>query len=149
MSSYPPSGFHFKVVLSGTRGNSDTSFKEVSGIGSEIETEDVVEGGENRYVYQLPKKVKHPKLVLKRGIAVKSSKLVEWCKDTLEGDLVKSIQTLSVHVYLLNEDGKSIRAWSFANAYPVKWEVDAFDSTKNDVAIETVELVYSYSIRLL
>ena len=32
-----------------------------------MEIETVVEGGENRFVHRLPKPVKHPNLVLKRG----------------------------------------------------------------------------------
>ena len=34
----------------------------------------MVEGGENRFVHRLPKPVKHPNLVLKRGLATTSSR---------------------------------------------------------------------------
>ena len=34
-------------------------------------------------------------------------------------------------------------AWSFTGIYPMKWEIDAFNSTKNDVAIETISLRYN------
>jgi phage tail-like protein len=142
---YPPSAFYFKVVFDGV----DTSFQEVTGIGSEIETEDVVEGGENRYVHQLPKSVKHPKLVLKRGIAKMTSPLVIWCKTVLEGDFVLPIVPMLVSVQLMNENQIPIRAWSFANAYPVNWEVDGFNATKNEVAIETIQLAYTFSNRLV
>ena len=50
-------------------------------------------------------------------------------------------------VSLLNEYAVPTRVWSFANAYPVHWEVDSFSSTKNDIAIETIEISYTYSIR--
>lgn len=146
---YPPSAFYFKVVFSATAGNSDTSFQEVSGIGSEIETEDVVEGGENRYVHRLPKAVKHPKLVLKRGIAKMTSPLVVWCRSILEGGFTKPIMPMPISVFLLNENKVPIRAWSFANAYPVNWEIENFNSTKNEVAIEKIELSYNYSNRLI
>lgn len=149
MEGYPPSGFYFKVVLSATMGLADTSFKQVSGITTEIETEDVVEGGENRYVHQLPKKVKHPKLVLKRGIASLTSPLVIWCKSVLEADFILPIVTMPIVVYLMDENSLPLRAWSFSNAYPVKWEVDAFESMKNEVAVETIELAYNYAFRLL
>jgi phage tail-like protein len=148
-SEYPPSAFYFKVVFSSTLGRGDTSFQEVSGIGSEIDTEDVVEGGENRYVYRLPKSVKHPKLVLKRGIATINSPLVIWCKSILESDFVAPIVPVPLLVFLMNEDKIPIRVWGFADAYPVKWEVEAFNSTKNEVAIEKIELSYTYSSRLI
>lgn len=146
---YQPAAFHFKVVFSATAGMTDTSFQEVSGIGSEVETEEVVEGGENRYVYRLPKAVKHPKLVLKRGIAKMSSPLVIWCRSVMEAGFIIPIVPMPILVFLLNENGIPIRAWSFANAYPVNWEVDAFNSTKNEVAIEKIELSYNYSNRII
>ncbi|TPW15554.1 MAG: hypothetical protein FD130_1178, partial [Halothiobacillaceae bacterium] len=40
-------------------------------------------------------------------------------------------------------------AWTFANAYPVSWEVESFSSTKNEVAIEKLELSYNYSNRMM
>ena len=86
---YQHPAFYFKVAFAATAGMSDTSFQEVSGIGSEMETEPYVEGGENRYVHQLPKSVKHPKLVLKRGIATMTSPLVLWCRSIFEGDFTE------------------------------------------------------------
>lgn len=146
---YPPSAFYFKVAFSATLGMSDTSFQDVSGMSAELETEDVVEGGENRYVHRLPKSVKHPKLVLKRGIGKLSSPLVIWCKLVFEGDLILPIIPMPIVVFLLNEKGLPQRCWSFMNAYPVSWEVEEFKSTKNEVAIEKIELSYTYSNRLL
>ena len=145
---YPPSAFYFKLVFANAP-EKDTSFQEVSGIGSEIDFLETVEGGENRFVYRLPKGVKHPLLSLKRGIADLNSPLVKWCKAVLEGDFVKPIETQEVKVYLLDENHNPLRGWSFAHAYPVKWEIDSFNSTKNEVAIETVELSYNYSDRIV
>ena len=146
---YPPSAYYFKVGFALTLGMSDTSFQDVTGIGSEIETEDVVEGGENRYVHRLPKGVKHPKLVLKRGIAGITSPLVIWCRSVLEGDFIAPIVPQMMTVFLLNENKIPVRAWSFANAYPVNWEIEDFNSTKNEVAIEKIDLSYNYSNRLI
>lgn len=146
---YPLPAFYFKVVFSATAGQSDTSFQEVTGIGSEIETEPLVEGGENRYVYSLPKSVKHPNMVLKRGIASMTSPLVVWCRAVLEADFMTQILPMPIMVYLMNENKVPIRAWTFANAYPVKWEIEPFNSTKNEVAVEKIELSYNYSNRII
>lgn len=146
---YPPACFYFKVAFSATLGMMDTSFQEVTGIGSEIDTEEVVEGGENRYVHRLPKGVKHTQLELKRGIAKISSPLVVWCRSVLEADFAVPIVAMPMTVFLLNEERLPIRAWSFANAYPVKWEVEPFQSTKNEVAIEKIVLSYNYSNRFI
>jgi phage tail-like protein len=141
-AGYPPVAFHFVVSFGAPAQDADCSFREVSGIGPEMETESVVEGGENRFVWQLPKAVKHPRLVLKRGVGPFDSRLVTWCRDVLEGGLNQSVSTKLVRVGLLDENGQTLRVWSFENAYPVKWEVEPFQSTKNEVAMEKVELVY-------
>ena len=145
---YPPSAFSFKLVFARFPGF-DTSFQEVSGIGSEITFKEVIEGGENRFVHRLPTSVKHPMLTLKRGIASLKSPLVIWCKSVLEGDFAAPISPRSLLVFLLDENQAPLRGWSFKNAYPVKWEIDSFNSTKNEVAIETIELSYNYSNRIV
>lgn len=146
---YQPSAFYFKVVFSSTLGQTDTSFKEVSGISKEIITEDIVEGGENAFVHKLPKAVKHPRLVMKRGIAKINSPLVLWCKSILDGELNLPIVTMPLMIYLMDEHKLPIRAWMFTNVFPVKWEVDGFESMKNEVAIETIEFEYQSSQRII
>jgi|SRR5450830_68559 len=146
---YPPSAFHFKVAFAATLGLTDTSFQEVSGISAEVDTETVVEGGENRYVHTLPKGVKHPNLELKRGIAPLLSPLVIWCRSVFEMDFITPVVAQPIVVLLLDESKMPIRVWSFANAFPVKWEVENFNSTKNEVAIEKIVLSYTYSNRLI
>jgi phage tail-like protein len=145
---YPPTAFYFKVEIDGEQ-DMDTSFSEVSGIKSEMELDPYREGGENAFVYQLPKGVKHPNLVLKRGVGDKNGLLVNWCMHTLEKGFAEQIITFQVGVKLLNEEGKPLRHWTFEDAFPVKWEIDGFKSTKNEVAIETVELSYTTLTRSL
>ncbi len=146
---YPPAAFYFTVGIGPLPPALDSSFREVSGIGAELELETVVEGGENRFAHQLPKGVKHPRLVLKRGVAPFTSPLVVWCRNVLEGGLGSGITTKSVRVALMNHLGVPLRLWSFQNAFPVKWDVEPFNSTKNEVAMEKVELAYAVSLREL
>ncbi len=147
--SYPPSAFYFKVVLSSTLGLSDTSFKEVSGLTSKMDPEQIHEGGENRYKLQLPTVTTHSNLVMKRGIANRISPLVLWCKKVLEGDLSNPIEPMPVLVFLMNEKRLPARVWGITDAYPVKWDVEGFNSTKNDVAIETIEMAYNTCNRMI
>ncbi|MEM9025277.1 MAG: phage tail protein, partial [Bacteroidota bacterium] len=111
--------------------------------------EEVQEGGENRYTHKLPAALRHPNLVLKRGIAAITSPLVLWCRSVLEADFAIPIVAQPLVVMLLNSEGIPMRAWTFANAYPVKWEVSPFHSERNEVAIENIELAYNYSNRML
>ena len=52
-----------------------------------------------------------------------------------------------LQVALLDESGQPLRLWTFDGAYPVKWEVEAFGATKNEVAIEKLELNYTVVTR--
>lgn len=148
-NDYPPSAFHFKVVFAATAGMFDTSFQDVSGIKATIETETYKELGENGHVYQLPKPPTYPNLVLKRGITSMTSPLVLWCKSVFEGDFSKPLTTMELMVYLMNEHKMPKRAWGFTDAFPVSWDVDSFNSSKNEVAIETIEIRYNSLTRLL
>jgi len=147
-NEYPLPAFYFKVVFAATAENDDISFQEVSGITSEMEMEELHEGGENRFSHQLPKALKHSRLVLKRGIAEMDSPLVRWCRDVLDGAFIKPIKPMTIEVRLMNEAGEPVRAWSFVNAFPVSWEVEGFNSTKNEIAIEKIELSYNYFDRV-
>jgi phage tail-like protein len=140
----PPVAFHFSVVFMGmTPPVPDMAFQEVSGLESGLETESVVEGGENRFVHQLPKPAKRGNLKLKRAMTSYASGLVHWCKSTIEGDLAEPITPKDITVSLLNEMRLPVAVWSVGNAYPVKWSVGGFDAMKNELAIETIELAYN------
>lgn len=137
-------GFYFSVSIAGQSGTQDAAFQEVTGLSKTLEVEDVVSGGENRFKYRLPKQVTFENLVLKRGILLEASPLIQWCQDTLDQGLVKSITTKDVIVKLLNEKGQPCQAWTFVAAYPLKWSVSEFNSEKNALLIETIELAYRY-----
>jgi len=146
--SYPPSAFYFKVLFNTTKGLVDTSFQEVSGIKATIETETYTELGENGSVYQLPKAPSYSNLILKRGIASITSPLVRWCSSIFEGDFSSPLEPTDMMVYLMNEYKVPIRSWNIKQAFPVSWDVDAFNASDNKVAIETFELRYTSFSRM-
>jgi phage tail-like protein len=139
---YPPAAFYFRVSVGAAALDAGCSFSEVSGIAPEMETGTVVEGGENRFVHTLPKAVKHSNLVLKRGFAPYTSRLFTWCRDVLEGGLRQPITTQQIQVALMDPSGLPLRLWTFDGAYPVKWDLEPFQSGKNEVAIEQMEFSY-------
>jgi len=145
---YPPAAFHFAVNI-GVPTPLDSSFQEVSGLDQTLDTEEFVEGGENRFVHQLPKGVKQGRLSLKRGVAALDSPLMAWCKWVLEGGLSDTITTQQVLVHLLDGNGLPLRIWCCHNAFPVHWDIDPFGSMKNEVAVEQIELAYQYCTRML
>jgi phage tail-like protein len=144
---YPLPAFHFALRFSGEGSGSDASFQEVGSFGPEMDVEAYREGGENRFVHQLPKGIKSGRLTLKRGIAPFDSPLVKWCRSVLEGMLSRPIERRTVQLSLLNEKADPVRVWVFDDAWPAKWTVDGFRSNKNEVALESIELFYGSSRR--
>ena len=142
MSYYPPVGFHFKVQIVGSKSEDDAAFTEVSGLDMEIDVQEIKEGGENGFSHRLPGRVKHSNLVLKRGVLVKGSQFSNWCKSMLQDGVIGKITCKDLNVFLLDEASRPLLTWSCARAWPVKWNVGAFDSTKNDVAVETLEFAF-------
>jgi len=64
----PPLGFHFRVeVLGITPVADDLRFTEVGGLALEIATEDMPEGGENRFVQRYPGVAKYGDLAVAVG----------------------------------------------------------------------------------
>lgn len=138
---YPPVSFHFKVEFTGISSQeSDIQFQSVAGLSVDIETEEFAEGGENRFKHKFPVRTKFPNLVLKRGM-VTDSKLIDWCRDAIEGFL---FQPIDLTVKLLNEEHEPLVTWNVVNAYPVKWNVSDLNAEENKIAIETIELAYNY-----
>lgn len=137
-----PVAFQFLVTIQDANLPQDMAFAEVSGLDVEIEIETVVEGGENTFVHRLPKGAKHSNLVLKRGIADASNGLASWCKEVLEGGLVKQIKPRNILISLCDQNNAPVRSWAFSNAYPVKWSTGGLDASKNAIAIETIEFAY-------
>lgn len=146
----PPVSFYFRVRFGGMEPLiPDTSFSEVSGLSMELETQEVKESGENYFVHQLPQKVKHGNLVLKRALEPLLNPLEMWIHDTIDGGFNKKIKPKEISVSLLNQLGAPMCVWFFTNAFPVKWEASPFNSLTNSLVIETLELKYNEIKRLI
>lgn len=138
---YPPVGFHFKVEVLGLPPNdNDVRFSEVSGLSSELVTEEVPEGGENRFLQKYPTRAKYPDLVLKRGL-FPGSEVITWIRECVE---TLSIAPKNVDVKLLNSDHQPLLTWHLVKAYPTKWAVSDLNASSNTVVIETLQLYYQY-----
>ena len=135
---YPPLGFHFKVEFANLSG--EYQFQSVSGLNVELETEQIAEGGENRFKHKLPVSTRYPNLVLKRGIKVDSA-LTKWCREALEDF---DIKPTNITISLLNENHEPLMTWNVVHAYPIKWAVSEFNAEKSQLAIESIELAYNY-----
>lgn len=135
--------FHFEVtfITKGTEVKNEPSitFSEVSGIGIELQTEDIMEGGGNNYVIRLPKPPKFKNLVLKRALSATPPGIIEWARDAVEKF---EFTPLTVVVSIKDYGDTDVKTWNFEGAYPVKLVLSDLSSTKNEAVIETLELAY-------
>jgi len=138
---YPPVAFHFKVEVLGLPPNgNDARFTEVGGLSAELGTEEIAEGGENRFIQKYPVRVKYPELVLKRGLLLQSEVLA-WVRRAIEDE---QIEPKNVDVKLLNENHEPLLTWHLVNAFPTKWAVADLNASGNAVVVETLQLYYQY-----
>lgn len=138
---YPPVGFHFMVEFSeiSTQKN-DHQFQSVTGLNVDLDTEEIAEGGENRFKHKIPVRTKYPNLVLKRGLLIDSG-MIEWCRKALEDF---EFQPVNLTVKLLDEKHEPLISWNIVHAYPVKWDVGEFNAEESKLVIESLELSYNY-----
>jgi phage tail-like protein len=136
---YPPRSFCFALAFEDS--DIDASFQEISGLKTELTTEEVEEGGVNRFVHRLPLRTKYSNLIMKRGVVRTKSPLADWLDIGFAGNFAATlVDPRTIVVMLLDMWRRPIVAWTLFGAYPVSWDHSALNSTGNDLLIETIEL---------
>lgn len=142
--------FHFNVTFVGLNYPKGlvtplvVPFAEVSGISTELQTEDVTEGGTN-LTYHLPKPSKPKNLVLKRALATTPSPTTRWAEAAINN---MEFHPCTVLVSILNNMHMPVANWVFTNAYPIKLELSSLNASKGELVIQTLELAYLQLKRL-
>jgi phage tail-like protein len=146
---FPPLGYYFSVEILGAQTSAqEAGFQQVKGLGAEMETELIYEGGENRFGHKVPKAVKFQgNLELQRGLITSASMFGDWCLDHLASGLNSKIVLKDLVVHLLDSNAKfptPIMTWAIARAYPVKWDVGQLDARKSEIVVESLSIAYAY-----
>jgi phage tail-like protein len=129
----PLAGYNFRVELDGIP---VAHFMECLGLGSETEVIKYREGGDP-HVRLIPGLTTYSPITLKRGLVVDRS-LWEWRKRVADG----LVDRRNGSVTLLTADGKEVARWTFQDGWPSKWLGPDLNAQKNEVAIETLEIVH-------
>ncbi len=131
----PYLGFRFRIEIDGIIVG---GFYEASGLQAETQVEEFREGGVNNYIHRLPKETRYPNLVLKRGL-MDSDALWNWHQDVVQGVVSRK----TIHLILLDNQGKDSWRWTFEQAYPIKWSGTEFKADAASLAFETIELAHN------
>jgi len=130
----PYRAFNFRIEIEGliTGG-----FSECGGLQVEVETKEYREGGSNDFVHHFGGRIRHPPLVLKRGLS-EFDGLWSWYQDAASGRARRRNGT----VFLLDTSQAPVMRWDFRQALPVKWTGPDLRADAGSVAFESVELVH-------
>ena len=147
-NGYPYVGFHFKAVFEGI-GDADKEarFQEVTGLTAKLETEEITEGGENRFKHRLPTRSSFSEITLKRALYLDSA-VSDWALKAIEGLNYAELEPVDVSIMLLNEEHKALTSWSVVNAYPTQLQISDLKAEDNGLMVETLTLTYQFFRRI-
>ncbi len=130
----PYAQYNFLVELDGV---ARAGFTEVGGLTTESDIIEYREGSEQATVRKLPGLMKYSNITLKRGFT-QDKELWTWRKTTLDGETERR----SGAIILLDEARQEVLRWNFREGWISKWEGPALNSTANEIAIESLEIVH-------
>lgn len=142
MSQLDPSPAHRFFIYLEVNGLVEAGFTQISGMSMERVVEPYEEGGVNDRVHQLPGRFKQSSITLKRGVSF-SDVLWQWF---FKDDFASKGKIHKTNMSIIQFSSYSVipvRWYNLEDAYPIKWSVSDFDATSSQVAIESVEIVYS------
>jgi phage tail-like protein len=129
----PFKSFSFVVEIDGVAA---ATFRSVGGLAAEAEVIEYRELG-GAHSIKLPGRIRYPNVSLRRGLTT-SRDLWDWWETVRDG----AIQRRTVLITLVDDSGQPVLRWTLREAWPVKWELSELDASKNEVAIETLELAH-------
>jgi phage tail-like protein len=119
-------------------------FAEVTGLEVSIDTEDILEGGQNSFVHKLPGRMTWPNITLKRGVTRQDS-LLAWLSASSGETFAANGNKLTrktAAITLIDRTGKRLRSWDFDDAYPVKWSGPTFAAGSAEAPTEQLEITH-------
>jgi phage tail-like protein len=112
------------------------TFSAVRGLEATVDVLEYREGGINDLVHRLPGAMTYPNLILTNGVT--SPAVEAWfAKTRLGAD--RHTMTLT----FLDAAGKAMRAWSFAEAYPIRWSGPTLAAGDTTIAGEELEVAHA------
>ncbi|MFN9071132.1 MAG: phage tail protein [Cyanobacteriota bacterium] len=117
----------------------DIRFQEVSGLQAAITTRTDESAAAQMYRKVIPTGVDYSNLVLKRGVVINSALTQQVQLALHDFKLLRS----NVLVTIYSELGVPTAAFLFAEAYPIAWEINSLNASKEEILIESLTLTYT------
>jgi phage tail-like protein len=128
------SDHHFKLSVPGI---DIGTFRECTGLSMEFDVFEWAEGGNNEFVHHLPGRVRYPYLTLTGGMT-KSNAMQQWFWQTRQQAELKEVT-----VELQTQDNRNTRAWTFTDAFPVRWTGPRIAADAAGMSSESLEIAHA------
>jgi len=124
----------------------NAGFQKCSELSVEVANIEYHEGG-SLIPNKSPGRLKFADVTLERG-ATKDHDLFDWMQQVADAaanaGLVEPRFKRGLDVVQLDRDGSTLRRWSIAGAWPVKFVAGAWDNEADENVIESVTLTYDF-----
>jgi phage tail-like protein len=136
-NTWPLPKFYFSVRFGD--GDREVKFQDVSGLDSEAKPIEFRHGNSPVFTpIKMPGLGRVGNVTLRKGIFVNDVKFWAWYKEIK----MNTIKRRTVAINLLDDTGAPKMVWTLNNAFPTKITGTDLKAEGNDVAIESLELVY-------
>lgn len=131
----PYRSYNFKLVIQGvTAGH----FTECGGLGMRVEAIQYREAGNTAVVHRIPGRVDYGDVTLSYGLT-ESRELFDWFLTAVNGVPARK----NVSILMLDPGGAvEVTRWDLINAWPSAWRGAPLDALGNEIAVESVTLVF-------
>ena len=133
-TSDPAVSVCFKVTVDGRNLGSFTS---CDGLGCEVVVEQREEGGNQRFVYQLPGRLKYTNVKLTRPINEDTAKVAQWFSS-----MASEVKRTGAQIVAMTQEGLPVATWGLLDVIPVRWTGPQLTVESAKVAMETLEIAH-------
>jgi phage tail-like protein len=141
-----PRTFHKRFSFVVESDWASSGFQKCSELSVEVASIEYYEGGA-LIPSKSPGRLKFADVTLERG-ATKDQDLFEWLQQVADASanagLVEPRFKRSLDIVQQDRDGSTLRRWSLAGAWPVKFVAGAWDNEADENVIESVTLTYDF-----
>jgi phage tail-like protein len=131
----PYRGYNFKLMIQGVAAG---HFTECSGLGGRVEAIRYREAGNTAVVHRVPGRVEYADVTLRYGLT-STRELFDWFMTAVNGNPTRK----NVSILILDSVGTTeVLRWDLINAWPSAWRGAPLDALNQEIAIESVTLVF-------
>lgn len=113
------------------------SFSSCEGLGCEVVIETREEGGNNRFVWQMPTRIKYSNIKLTRPLGADTNKIAAWIAGVASG-YTRSNGTIQAKT----TNGTVVATWQITGVVPVRWTGPSLSGDQAKVLTETIEIAH-------